>query len=69
LPLKKKPRIGVVWSGSITHKNDHNRSMELEQFLPILSLDADWICLQKEVREKDVAVLQQDGSSRFSGTT
>jgi hypothetical protein len=67
LPLKKKTRIGVVWSGRATHKNDHNRSMELEQFLPILSSDADWICLQKEVREKDVAVLRRDGRIAFFG--
>jgi ADP-heptose:LPS heptosyltransferase len=33
--------------------------MELQEFLPILSLDADWTCLQKEIREKDLAALQQ----------
>jgi tetratricopeptide (TPR) repeat protein len=57
LPQKTKPRIGVVWSGSAAHKNDHNRSMELKQFLPILSSDADWACLQKEVRDEDHAAL------------
>jgi tetratricopeptide (TPR) repeat protein len=67
LPPKTKPRIGVVWSGRAAHKNDHNRSMDLEQFLPIFSLDADWISLQKEVREKDSAVLQQLGRVAFFG--
>ena len=67
LPPKTKPRIGVVWSGSTVHKNDHNRSIELEQFLPILSTDADWICLQKDIREKDVAALRQDGRIAFFG--
>ncbi len=67
LPPKTKPRIGVVWCGSTVHKNDHNRSIELEQFLPILSTDADWICLQKDIREKDVAALRQDGRIAFFG--
>jgi len=65
LSPKTKPRIGVVWSGSTVHKN--NRSIELEQFLPILSTDADWICLQKDITEKDAAVLRQDGRIAFFG--
>jgi tetratricopeptide (TPR) repeat protein len=65
LPPKTNQRIGVVWSGSTVHKN--NRSIELEQFLPILSIDADWICLQKEIREKDLALLRQDGRIAFFG--
>ena len=67
LPPKTKPRIGVVWSGSQTHKRDHYRSMELQQFLTILSPDAEWICLQKEIREKDFAILRQFGRIAFFG--
>jgi tetratricopeptide (TPR) repeat protein len=67
LPAKTKPRIGLVWSGRPDHKNDHNRSIELEQFRPILSPDADWVCLQKEIREKDLAVLQHFGRVAFFG--
>ena len=67
LPPKTKPRIGVVWSGSTTHKNDHCRSMELQQFLPIFSPDAEWICLQKEIREKDLAIVRQSGRIAFFG--
>ncbi len=67
LPPKTRPRIGLVWSGRAEHKNDRNRSMELRQLLPILSADADWICLQNEIREKDLAVLRQDGRMTFFG--
>ena len=67
LPPKTKPRIGVVWSGSTTNKRGHYRSMELQQFLAILSADADWICLQKEIREKDFAMLRQFGRIGFFG--
>ncbi len=48
LPYKTKPRIGVVWSGTTTHRILRNRSMGLEKFLPICSLGAHWICLQKK---------------------
>ena len=67
LPPKRKPRIGLVWSGRTGHKNDRNRSMELRQLLPILSADADWICLQNEIREKDLAVLRQSGGMKYFG--
>jgi tetratricopeptide (TPR) repeat protein len=66
LPGKTKPRIGVVWSGSATHKI-YNRSMPLEIFLTLLDLGADWVCLQKEISEKDIAALRQDGRMAFFG--
>jgi tetratricopeptide (TPR) repeat protein len=67
LPPKTKPRIGVVWSGRIAHHNDHNRSIELQQFLAIFSTGADWICLQNEIRKKDLAVLQQNNCIALFG--
>jgi FkbM family methyltransferase len=67
LPPKTKPRIGLVWSGRMEHKNDHNRSIELEQLSSIINLDADWTCLQKEIKDKDLVVLQQLGRIRCFG--
>jgi len=67
LPPRTKPRIGLVWSGGTVYKSDHDRSTELKTFLPILSTDADWICLQKEVRQKDLAVLRQVGGITYFG--
>jgi hypothetical protein len=67
LPPKTKPRIGLVWSGKAEHKNDRNRSIELRQLLPILGSDADWICLQNEIRDKDLAVLRQLGRIAYFG--
>ena len=32
-------KVGLVWSGSVTFKNNHNRSLSLNYFLPLLSLD------------------------------
>jgi len=67
LAPKRRPRIGIAWSGSTRHKNDRNRSMGFDQLLPLLGVDADWICLQTEIREKDDGALRQDGRIVFFG--
>ena len=46
LPPKTKPRIGIAWRGSATHKNDRNRSVGLDVLAPLFSADAHWISLQ-----------------------
>jgi len=66
LPRKTRPRIGVIWSGSMTHKI-YNRSMPLESLSAILGTNADWVCLQKEISEADLAALRQDGRMTFFG--
>jgi tetratricopeptide (TPR) repeat protein len=57
---KTRPRIGLVWSGSAAHVNDRNRSLRLDTVLPLVSERAEWISLQKEVREADAAALAAD---------
>ena len=41
--------------------------MPLETFLALPGPDADWVCLQKEISEKDISLLQQDGRIVFFG--
>jgi tetratricopeptide (TPR) repeat protein len=53
---KRKPRLGLVWSGSAALRND-KRSMALAEMLPLLSDRAEWVGLQKEVRETDASLL------------
>jgi tetratricopeptide (TPR) repeat protein len=54
-----RPRIGLAWAGSPTHKNDHNRSIALGSFLPALAdVEATFVSLQRDMRAGDVAVLQ-----------
>jgi len=52
-----KPRIGLVWSGSATNTNDHNRSLDLEELLRVLPDSCQYISLQKEVRDTDQQTL------------
>ena len=56
---RRVPRIGLVWSGNPEHKNDRNRSIPLERFIRIAHGPFEFICLQKEIRERDKPVLEQ----------
>jgi tetratricopeptide (TPR) repeat protein len=55
---KQRLQVGITWSGSLVHVNDHNRSMSLAQLEPLLGLDVDWHVLQTEIRTTDESLLQ-----------
>jgi hypothetical protein len=61
LEPKTRPRVGIVWSGRSTHKNDHNRSMSLRALLGFLELPVQLVSLQKEVRAQDQSLLGANG--------
>jgi tetratricopeptide (TPR) repeat protein len=54
----KAPRVGLVWSGKPTHKNDRNRSIPLTLLAPLLQTPGvTCVSLQKDYREADRAAL------------
>ncbi len=55
---KRKPRVGLVWSGNAAHVDDFKRSIPLKDIAPGLSDDIQWVSLHKEVREADLATLK-----------
>jgi hypothetical protein len=57
LGARRRPRVGLAWSGSTTLRNDRNRSIALEQLAPLRALPFDFHSLQKEVRPGDAAAL------------
>jgi tetratricopeptide (TPR) repeat protein len=54
----QRPQVGISWSGSTTHINDHNRSMTLDALAPLLGLDIDFHILQTDIRPYDEARLR-----------
>jgi tetratricopeptide (TPR) repeat protein len=52
------PRIGLVWSGSSSHKVDHDRSLSLKQLIASLPPQFQYVSLQYEVRETDRETLR-----------
>lgn len=58
---RTQPRIGLVWSGNAAHSNDHNRSIALATLLAALPRGANgpqYFCLQKDIRDSDLATLK-----------
>jgi glycosyl transferase family 9 (putative heptosyltransferase) len=54
---RRRPRIGIAWSGNPRHGNDRHRSIPLAAMAHLLELPVDIVSLQKEVREADAAFL------------
>ncbi len=56
---RNRLRVGLAWSGRPTHVNDHNRSIPLQAFSPLLAANAIFISLQKDPRPDDKAQLMK----------
>lgn len=56
LPLAKL-RVGIVWRGNAENGKDKVRSIPLEQFSKLFSIDADFHCLQKYISDDDKNIL------------
>lgn len=59
---RRRPRIGLAWSGNPNNTIDSRRSIRLADWVVHLPPEFQYYCLQKDVREADKAAL---GASRF----
>jgi hypothetical protein len=57
LGVRRRPRIGLVWSGNPNNSSDRQRSISLADWLPHLPPGLDYFCLQTQVRDADRQVL------------
>jgi len=65
----KRPRVGLVWSGKPTHKNDRNRSIVLAELAPLLAQPGvSFVSLQKDYRDTDRAALAKAPLVRLDAT-
>jgi ADP-heptose:LPS heptosyltransferase len=54
-----KKKIGLVWAGNPLHKRDHERSVPLEMFAPVVkALDAQFYSLQYKPKEADQKLMK-----------
>jgi tetratricopeptide (TPR) repeat protein len=50
--------VGLAWAGNPRHPNDHNRSLALDQLMPLLHLEpVHFVSLQKDVPARDQSTL------------
>lgn len=62
---RKRPRIGLVWSGNAAHHNDRNRSLPLAELVRALPQGFEYVSLQKDVRDGDVDALKGSAVRHF----
>jgi ADP-heptose:LPS heptosyltransferase len=56
-----RPKVGVVWAGSLTHPHDRQRSCALRELLPLLRLPGiAFYSLQKGERRQELAELPSE---------
>ena len=60
-------KIGIVARGSVSHENDRNRSMDLENLLLFLPKSADYFVLQREISEKEKRVINESNNITAPG--
>jgi len=65
---RRRPRIGLVWSGNPNNTIDPRRSIDLADWLPYLPAEFHYVCLQKDIRTGDQETLAANRwISRFDG--
>lgn len=62
-----RQRIGICWHGRQQGTRNVTRDMPLAALLPLLTMDADFIVVQKEIGDTDATVLAQHQNVRIIG--
>jgi tetratricopeptide (TPR) repeat protein len=53
----ERPRIAIAWAGNPSHLNDRNRSIAFAKLAPLLSIPAQFVSIQRDVRGEDAVAL------------
>jgi tetratricopeptide (TPR) repeat protein len=66
-PKASRMRLGLAWSGNPKYRVDVKRSIESHLLEPLLTIDADWTSVQKELRDDHVPWLSAHPEIRHFG--
>ncbi len=64
---RRRPRIGIGWTGNPAFQANHIRSVPLAALLAALPAGLDLVCLHREIDAADRAVLDADGRVIYPG--
>lgn len=64
---RTRPRVGLVWAGSVFHTNDRRRSIPLALLRPLLDAGIEVVSLQRDVTPADRAWLAAEPRLRHWG--
>jgi hypothetical protein len=67
LGQKSSPRIGVVWSSVSKFGEDIKRGLRLEEFVLALPAGLQYVCLQKQLKDADLAFFESYQGIEFYG--
>ena len=62
IPADHAARVGLVWRGSPTHVNDHNRSIGLRRLLGHLPAGPAYVALQKDLSDVERQLIESPSS-------
>ncbi|MDP6748169.1 MAG: tetratricopeptide repeat protein [Candidatus Poribacteria bacterium] len=63
LPNSPNLKVGLVWAGNPSHKNDRYRSIELKQFIPLFKIpDCEFYSLQVGERVSELRIIDKERS-------
>jgi Flp pilus assembly protein TadD len=62
-PKRERPRIGIAWSGNPKYRDNHNRSIPLQNLMPLIrETGFNFYVLQTEIRPEDFELLKSSPS-------
>jgi tetratricopeptide (TPR) repeat protein len=64
---RRRPRLGLVWSGRRFPPINHARDMTFEVIRPLFGLNADFICLQTEIADSERRALASVSNAVWVG--
>ena len=53
----ERPRVAIAWAGNASHLNDRNRSIPFAKLAPLFAAPAQFVSIQRDVRDDEAAAL------------